>query len=69
MGDVAEIRTSLEPDACWIGFMHRSGRMDVTHTLPHISTRYAWREDIEHITEKRDICLDLWRANKAVAEA
>ena len=37
--------------------------------LPHFRTRHAWKSGIEHITEDESSWLELWAANRSVAQA
>ena len=41
----------------------------VVNRLPVIPTRLAWESGITHITDDRECWADLWKANRAVAEA
>jgi hypothetical protein len=42
---------------------------DVVNSLPRFETRLAWESGLDHITADRGLWPDLWRLNRAVAEA
>ncbi|MFQ5665807.1 MAG: hypothetical protein ACE5I7_05175 [Candidatus Binatia bacterium] len=42
---------------------------EIVNRLPCVPTQLAWENDIEHITDYRDLWPQLWDANRAVAEA
>lgn len=42
---------------------------DLTNELPRVATLVAWKDGIDHVTQKLELWPPLWSANRAVAEA
>lgn len=42
---------------------------DIANAMPRISTINAYPDNCQFITDRRDLWPDLWRLNRAVAEA